>query len=81
MDKQQIFRRLQQITGTLRTFNKDADLDHLERQLAIELAMNPYLEITGTRSPQKEAETEMASESSKRFDYLTDLLDKKALTD
>ena len=80
MDKQQIFSRLQQITGTLRTVNKSADLDQLQRKLAAELAMNPDLEITGTQSPHEAAEPETVIDLNKRYDHLTELLDKQALT-
>ena len=80
MDKQQIFSRLQQITGTLRTVNETADLQQLQRKLATELAINPHLEITGTQSPHEAADAETAIDLNKRFDHLTELLDKQGLT-
>ncbi len=80
MDKQQIFSRLQQITGTLKPAHEGASLDQLERKLATEMARNPDLDITGTQSPHEAAVPETAIDLHKRFDHLTELLDKQALT-
>ncbi|HTL07485.1 MAG TPA: hypothetical protein VL307_04475 [Chitinophagaceae bacterium] len=80
MDKEQIFRRLQQLTGSLQPTGEPSDLAQLQKRLALAMAAHPDIDITGTQSPHEAAISPTPIDLNKRFDHLVDLLDKQTLT-